>query len=499
MVNVSQKIWLFWTEEWQAQVIVDSVQHVTIKLSHINMQYEAYVTAVYAKCSGAERQELWDLIGQVALNVHVPWIVGGDFIVILKHEEKLGGLPVHHTETAEFAHFIHLVEGRILEDCIFKRLDIVLGNQDFVDLFPSAEVVHPIRHGSDHAPLHVVCDSQTEVVVKPFKFLNFWNPHPKFMEVVENNWWLDFAANPFNELQAKMKKVKQALAVWSRETYGNIFQQISTMKDLIKVSELQFELNPSSLNREALHKAQADFNRYLCLEEEYWKQKTGMRWFKDEDRNTKFFHNYVKGRRRKLAVHTIQNSQGDWLNTNAEIGQEVVLSINTGSDKRQHQDEDLTTLPSDEEVNNAVFGLNGDTGGPDGFSGHFFQTCWGIIGRDVTNMVRAFFCSQELPRCITHTNLVLIPKKENINTFADLRPISLSSFANKIIFRVLHERIVPLLPAIISTTQTSFVKGRSIVANALLAQEIIKDINKRNKLHNVVVKLDMGKTYDRVS
>ncbi|XP_059295529.1 uncharacterized protein LOC132048860 [Lycium ferocissimum] len=323
MVNVSKKIWLFWTEEWQAQVIVDSVQHVTLKLSHINLQYEAYVTAVYAKCSGAERQELWDSIGQVALNVHVPWIVGGDFNVILKPEEKLGGLPVHHSETAEFAHFVNncgLLElkfsgsrytwwnGRIEEDCIFKRLDRILANQEFMDLFPSGEVVYQIRHGSDHAPLYVVCDCQTEV----------------FMEVVENNWCLDFTANPFIVFHAKMKKVKQALAVWSRETYGNIFQQISTMEDVIKVKELQFELNPSSLNREALHKAQADLNNYLCLEEVYWKQKSGMRWFKDGDRNTKFFHNYVKGRRRKLAVHTIQNRQGDWLNTNADIGQEAV-------------------------------------------------------------------------------------------------------------------------------------------------------------------------------
>ncbi|XP_059295510.1 uncharacterized protein LOC132048842 [Lycium ferocissimum] len=228
MINVSKKIWLFWTEEWHAQVIADSVQHVTFKLSLVNLQYEAYVTVVYTKCSGAERQELWDSIGQ----------------------EKLGGLPVHHSETAEFAHFVNncgLLElkfsgsrytwwnGIIEEDFIFKRLDRILGNQEFMDLFPSAEVVHRIRHSYDRTP----------------------SP-----------------SNPFIELHAKMKKVKQALAVWSRETYGNIFQQISTMEDVIKVKELQFELNPSSLNREALHKAQADLNRYLCLEEEYWKQKS---------------------------------------------------------------------------------------------------------------------------------------------------------------------------------------------------------------------------------
>ncbi|XP_059306377.1 uncharacterized protein LOC132057790 [Lycium ferocissimum] len=164
------------------------------------------------------------------------------------------------------------------------------------------------------------------------------------------------------------------------------------------------------------------------------------------------------------------------------------------------QNEYLIALPSNEEVKLAVYGLNGDSiSGPDGFSGHFFQVCWHIIGEDVTKMVREFFCRKELPRFITHTNLVLIPKKEVVNTFADLRPISLSTFANKIISRVLHERIVTVLPGIISNTQTGFVKGRSIVENVLLAQEIIRDINKRNKLHNVVVKLDMAKAYDMVS
>ncbi|XP_060170526.1 uncharacterized protein LOC132601464 [Lycium barbarum] len=199
------------------------------------------------------------------------------------------------------------------------------------------------------------------------------------------------------------------------------------MEDVIKVKELQFELNPPSLNKEVLHKAQETVSFYQ--------------------------HQFRQ-----------EATSGDY-----DMLKKVPKVIINA------QNEVLTALSSTEEVENAVFGLNRDnTGGPDGFSGHFFQTCWSIIGGDVTNM-------------------------ENINIFADLRLISLSTFSNKIIFRVLHERIVPSLPSIISTTPTGFIKGRSIVENVLLAQEIIKDNNKRNKLHNVVVKLDMAKAYDRVS
>ncbi|XP_075076768.1 uncharacterized protein LOC142163386 [Nicotiana tabacum] len=65
-----------------------------------------------------------------------------------------------------------------------------------------------------------------------------------------------------------------------------------------------------------------------------------------------------------------------------------------------------------------------------------------------------------------------------------MRPISLSNFSNKIIPRVVHERLVELLPTLISPNQDGFVKGRSIVKNMLLTQEIISDIRLRGKPSN---------------
>lgn len=141
-----------------------------------------------------------------------------------------------------------------------------------------------------------------------------------------------------------------------------------------------------------------------------------------------------------------------------------------------------------------VFSLNKDSAySPDGFSGGFFQSCWDTIKGDICKMVMAFFCGSEVPKYVSQTNVVLIPKKEKVSRFLDLRPISLTSFANNILSKVLHERIAPVLPGIISKNQSGFMKERNISENILLAQEIIRDINKRNKFLNVVVKLDMTK------
>uniref|UniRef100_A0A0V0IRY6 Putative ovule protein n=1 Tax=Solanum chacoense TaxID=4108 RepID=A0A0V0IRY6_SOLCH len=136
----------------------------------------------------------------------------------------------------------------------------------------------------------------------------------------------------------------------------------------------------------------------------------------------------------------------------------------------KEQNQEMKRVPTKEEVKHVVFELNGDSAsGQDGYSGKFFQSCWEIIGESVWNMVRAFFSGYELPRYITHTNLVLIPKKYVVDNFGDLRPISLSTFANKIISHLIHERLSTVLPRIISVNQTGFVKGMSITENVLLA------------------------------
>lgn len=212
--------------------------------------------------------------------------------------------------------------------------------------------------------------------------------------------------------------------------YGDIFQKITSLEEVVIVHETQFERFPTYQNRERLQKVQAELIRYLALEEEFWKQKSGMTWFQDGDRNTKFFHAQVNGRRRRLQLKQIQDTNGNWLEGNNDMADEAVRffkeqlqeeTTTMSFDILEHvptlvdyaQNVELIKQPTKEEVRHAVFGLNGDSaGGPDGFTGCFFHTCWDIIAEDMVNMVHAFFNGHELPRHITHTNLVLLPKKE---------------------------------------------------------------------------------------
>ena len=69
---------------------------------------------------------------------------------------------------------------------------------------------------------------------------------------------------------------------------------------------------------------------------------------------------------------------------------------------------------------------------------------------------------------------------------------------NKIISKLLAKRLAKVLPLLISDNQSSFVQGRQISDNFLLAQKLVSGVRRVNRAGNVVLKLDMAKAYDRV-
>lgn len=160
--------------------------------------------------------------------------------------------------------------GRTDDECIFKRLDRILCNDKMGSIFPIIEVKHLVRSGSDHSPLLISMNTNDANITRSFKFLNFWLKEESFMEVVRASWSADFEGDPFIVFHHKLKKLKR-LSQWSRETFGDIFQEIATLEDLVRVAELQFEIYPTGGNKEKLHEFLAKLNRYLHREEEFWR------------------------------------------------------------------------------------------------------------------------------------------------------------------------------------------------------------------------------------
>ncbi|XP_075086207.1 uncharacterized protein LOC142168930 [Nicotiana tabacum] len=265
-------------------IVMDMEQQMTLKLFHRILGKELIVILVYTKCDAMKRIELWDSMYHLASNMDSPWLVGGDFSVILFQEEKYGGLPIYLSEVEDCVDTCALYDlgfkrslytwwnGKSDVDCIFNRLPRYLANQQFQDLFSALEVEHLIKYVSDHVVLLLSCNVDIVQVKKPFKFLNFWTKHDTFLK-----------------------------------------------------------------NRAKLHEVETDLTKYYHLVEEFWRQKAGIQWFKDGDRNSKFFHAHVRGKRKKLHVSRILDNNDNWIESQEDIAKEVVEFIQAQSLNKGHQ------------------------------------------------------------------------------------------------------------------------------------------------------------------
>jgi len=96
--------------------------------------------------------------------------------------------------------------------------------------------------------------------------------------------------------------------------------------------------------------------------------------------------------------------------------------------------------------------------------------------------------------------IVLIPKIDKLEFTSQFRPIALCNVIYKIITKVIVNRIKPFLNEIISPYQSSFIPGRTIHHNIVVAQEMVHAMArmKGNKMF-MSIKIDLEKAYDRLN
>ncbi|GAA0144869.1 reverse transcriptase [Lithospermum erythrorhizon] len=284
----------------------------------------------------------------------------------------------------------------------------------------------------------------------------------------------------------------------------------------VQQCEAAYEGSLDTALREALHQAKAKYLRSLAIQEDFLSQQSGINWIQEGDKNTGFYHNYIRKKRKKSAILGILDD-GEWIVQSEDIeesGVKYFRSLFSG-DSASNDEEMIDCIPllvsnednvhimlepTMEELRQIVFSLNKDSvGGPDGFNGHFFHNFWPLIAEDLLAAVKQFLDGSSLHQSFTSTTIALIPKMDNPKSWKDYRPISLCSFVNKVISKLLSTRIANILPNLISENQAGFVRGRLIQDNILLAQEMMHNIDKGNKYGNVILNLDMEKAFDRLS
>ncbi|GJY32208.1 RNA-directed DNA polymerase, eukaryota, reverse transcriptase zinc-binding domain protein [Tanacetum coccineum] len=177
------------------------------------------------------------------------------------------------------------------------------------------------------------------------------------------------------------------------------------------------------------------FNEAADDEEKLLRQKAKVTWLAEGDKNSAYFHKFIKGR----------------------LNRSRIMSICAEDGKREI---------TEEEIKKALFDIDDNKApDPNGFTSKFYKKSCQIIRMDFCDAIKEFF-SQGSFWCIS---------------------------------KILTNRIKVALSQIVDENQSAFVPRRAITDNILLTQELLKGYNCINGPKRCAFKIDIQKAYDTVS
>lgn len=213
-----------------------------------------------------------------------------------------------------------------------------------------------------------------------------------------------------------------------------------------------------------------------------WKARANQHWLREGDNNTKYFHSIANGRRRANEIGVVSDdgrvyqSEEDKKNyfsqyfkhlytpeTSAPLSFGDWSGLFTTRRVSDQMGRSLSEKFSADEIKTAVFQLGSDKApGPDGFLLRFYQIFWEAIKGDLLNVFQELYEDRISTSPIDYSFICLIPKRKGAARANEFRPISLINGLQKIISKVLANRLAIGMGELVSPSQSAFLKGRNI-------------------------------------
>eukprot|EP00253_Pinus_taeda_P009834 PITA_09834 len=454
----------------------------------IGTSIHGHMINVYFPQETAHKAEILDTLSELnSTRMHPLWISGGDFNMISRLEEKQGGRNRGNRDGNILKDFIQ--DNRLIDipsnngmftwnnkregsQQIASRLDIFLLFDNAIHLGGEFTASILSISGSDHWPIELQWSRPGSRTSRPFRFEAFWMTHMDFNDLVSSKWhnFIPSNGSKMYPFQQKLRYLKSKIKYWNHTSFSNISQAQNALNQEMK--KVQQRIINEGRSKDLTNQEQtleAQILTRAIQEETLWRQKSRVKWLKDGEKNTKFFHKTT------VVLRKIPKL----------IAEEHNL---------------LLLCPTDlQEVENVVRQLKaGKAPGSDGFTSNFFHNFWDLIKLELWQVVEELRTLCWMYPGLNATFIALIPKEEESNTLDKYRPITLYNIIYKIVSKIIATRLKLLLPLIILPEQSGYAEGRQITDGIILTHEIIHSL-RQSKKPGMLLKIDLSKAFDSLS
>lgn len=116
--------------------------------------------------------------------------------------------------------------------------------------------------------------------------------------------------------------------------------------------------------------------------------------------------------------------------------------------------------------------------GPNELHPIFYQRYRHLVGESIINICTQAFLQNKFPKAINKTHICLTPKNQEEWTLKQFRPIRLCNTSYKINSQILALRLRAIMNNLTGPYQSSFLKCRQTLDNAIIVQEMITLLKK---------------------
>lgn len=410
---------------------------------------------------------------------------------------------------------------------VLSRIDHWLISAHLLNLTEKVNVFPGLK--SDHSIIHLHLSSESlkrgrgyykfnSNLLKDIEYVNEMN------DLIER---LKIETELYEDKRMRWEFIKTEIAGSSMKYSASKAKRRREMKkhveDQLKIIEDKLTNNINTSDLDLYNSLKNELENITEMETNGAIMRSRIGWAEAGEKNTKFFLNLEKRNAMDKHICKLETQDGKVITEPKDILKEQRCYYETlYSLPRQNQDFDfnievnkfthggLSSLSeadknicegiiTEQDCKNALKDMKmGKSPGCDGLTVEFYIFFWLKIKSLVIESINEGFDKGELSVNQKRGIITLIPKKGKIRTLLkNWRPISLLNIDYKILTKCLAHRLQKVLPNIIDTDQTGFLKLRYIGENIRTISDIIEFTSLKNQ-PGIILLLDFEKAFDTI-